>query len=106
MKGRLAELDARRAALRARSALLRRELGADSAALALRFGAADRLIAAARSGTGRVLLIAIAAFVVFGRPRRTLGLVLRAFALWPVVAPLLPRLRRLLDDHHPPDAPK
>lgn len=97
--GRLGRLGDRRAALCARSARLRRELAAGGGALALRFGVADRLVSAARSGTAQALLIGAAAFVVFGRPRLVLGLAMRALALWPVVASLLPRLRRMLDAH-------
>ena len=95
MSARLVRLGNRRAALCARSARLRREFAADGGALTLRFGVADRLVAAARSGTAQALLIGAAAFVVFGRPRLVLGLALRALALWPVVSSLLPRLRRL-----------
>ena len=97
MTERLARLGARRAALRARSERLRAELGMEGQALARRFAAADRLVAAARSGTGQALLMGTAALLLFGRPRRALGLALRALALWPMAAPLLPVLRHLLD---------
>ena len=95
MSTRLAEIAARRHALGARSSMLRDTLGADAVALSLRFRAADRLVAVARSGTTRALLIGAAALVVVGRPRRILSLAVRALALWPLVSTLLPRIRTL-----------
>ena len=88
MSARLAEIAARRRALGERSGLLRDTLAADTTALSRRFRAADRLVAVARSGTTRALLLGAAALVVVGRPRRILSLAVRA-------STLLPRIRTL-----------
>ena len=56
MTARGALLAARRELLLARSERLRLELGDDSAALALRFRLADRIVARARSGLRRFYL--------------------------------------------------
>ena len=90
------ELAARREALVARSADLRRDLAGDAAALGVRFGFADRVVAAARSDAGRALFVGAAALLLFSRPRRLLGVAMRGLALWPVVGPLLPHVKRLL----------
>jgi len=90
------EVAARREALRARSARLRRSLAADAGALGERFALADRVVALARSDAGRLLFIGGAAALLFGRPRRLLSLALKALALWPVVVPLVPHVKRLL----------
>ncbi len=95
MSHRLRQLAARREALCARSGRLRAELAGEIGALAGRWGIADRLVAIGRSGTGRLLVAAAALFVLFGRPRRVLRLGLQLLALWPVVARLLPHLKRL-----------
>lgn len=95
MTRRLAEIAARRSKLCDESALLRESLLDDSDALRRRFRTADRLVAAARSSAARLVLVGAAALVVVGRPRRILKLALRGLALWPVIAPLLPRLRGL-----------
>jgi hypothetical protein len=62
----------------------------------VRFALADRVVAVARSDSGRLLLAAAAALLLFGRPRRLLRLAVKALALWPVVVPLVPHVRRLL----------
>jgi hypothetical protein len=85
-------LGARRELLLARSERLRLELGDDASALALRFQLADRLVASARAGLARVLLVGAAALVLFGRPRLVLRSAVRLLMAWPVVRPLLPRL--------------
>jgi len=88
-------LSARRELLLARSERLRLELGDDSAALALRFRLADRIVARARSGLGQVLLVGGAALLLFGRPRRILRTAVRLLMFWPVIRPLLPHLADL-----------
>ena len=95
MSARLVELARRRAALTVRSAALRGEFASDAGALRGRLRSADRLVAAARSGTARALLLATAALVVVGRPRRVLSVALRSLALWPLVSALLPGIRAL-----------
>ena len=92
------QLAARRERLRARSARLRGELAADAGALGVRFALADRLVAAARSDSGRLLLVGAAVLLLFTRPRRLLRLGLKALALWPVVVPLLPHVKRFFGE--------
>jgi hypothetical protein len=92
------QLEARRQALRARSARLRGELAEDAGALGVRLRIADRLVAVARSDSGRLLLAAAAALVFFGRPRRIVRLALKGLALWPLVGPLLPHVRRVFSE--------
>jgi len=96
---RLRHLVARREILRARSAALRAVLGEDATALGLRLRSADRLVAAARSGTTRGLLIGAAALVMLARPRRVLGVALRVIGLWPLIAAVTPQVRRLFGGH-------
>jgi hypothetical protein len=95
MSARLAEIAARRVKLCDESGLMRDALVDDVDGLKRRFRTADRLVAAARSGTTRALLVGAAALVVVGRPRQILKLALRTLALWPLVSPLLPRLKAL-----------
>ncbi|HXQ30785.1 MAG TPA: hypothetical protein VN790_02295 [Steroidobacteraceae bacterium] len=95
MNPRVELLSARRELLLARSERLRLELGDDSAALALRFRLADRIVARARSGLGQVLLVGGAALLLFGRPRRILRTAVRLLMFWPVIRPLLPHLADL-----------
>jgi hypothetical protein len=92
------QLAARRELLRARSARLRDELAADAGALGVRFALADRVVAAARSDSGRLLLVGAAVLLLFGRPRRLLRLAVKALALWPIVVPLVPHVKRLFGD--------
>jgi hypothetical protein len=87
-------LAARREQLCAHSARLRGELAADAGALGVRFQVADRLVAAARSDSGRLLLAGAALLVLFARPRRVLRLGLKALALWPIVVPLVPHVKK------------
>ena len=87
---------ARRELLCARSQRLRHELAGDAAALGERFALADRIVAAARSDAGRLLLVGAATLLLFARPRRLLRLAVKALALWPVVVPLVPHVKRLL----------
>ena len=94
MSRRLRRLAARRELLCARSARLRGELAADAGTLGVRFRVADRLVAVTRSSSGRLLLLGAAALLFFGRPRRLIGLAVKALALWPLLGPLLPQLRR------------
>ena len=94
MRHRRAALAARRAELIEESARLRAELSADAAALGLRFRIADRVVAVARSDNGRLILIGVAALLVFGRPLRVLRVAMKLFALAPVVLPLVPHLKR------------
>ncbi len=89
------QIAARREVLCARSERLRGELAGDAAALGERFALADRVVAAARSDAGRLLLIGAATLLLFGRPRRLLRLAVKALTLWPVVVPLLPHVKRL-----------
>lgn len=89
------QIAARRAMLCARSARLRGELAGDAAALGERFAVADRIVAAARSDSGRLLFLGAATLLLFGRPRRLLRVAVKALALWPVVIPLVPHVRRL-----------
>ncbi|MBS0376191.1 MAG: hypothetical protein JSR73_16540 [Proteobacteria bacterium] len=96
---RQAELAARRAVLAARSTRLRASLATDAAALAVRFQFADRALAVARAGGGRALLFAAAALMLFGRPRRVLGVAARLLALLPIAMPLWPLAKRLLAGH-------
>jgi hypothetical protein len=98
MSRRQRHLAARRAALCAQSARLRSELAGDAGALGVRFRIADRLVALARSDTGKMLLAGAAVLVFFGRPRRILGLALKALALWPLIGPLLPHVKRFLGE--------
>ncbi len=95
MNERLRHLVARREILRATSADLRAALSEDSTALGLRFRSADRLVAAARSGTARGLLVGAAALVMLARPRRVLSLALQVIGLWPLIAAVTPQVRRL-----------
>lgn len=90
------QLAARRALLCARSDRLRRGLAGDAAALGERFAIADRIVAVARSDSGRLLFISAATLLLFSRPRRLLRLAAKALALWPVVVPLVPHVKRLL----------
>jgi YqjK-like protein len=90
------QIAARREMLRARSQRLRGQLADDAAALGKRFELADRIVAAARSGAGRPLLIGAAALLLFNRPRRLLRLAVKALTLWPVIVPLVPHVKRLL----------
>lgn len=98
------QLVVRREALRARSARLRRELATDAGSLGVRFRVVDRLLAVARSDSGRLLLAGAAVLVFFGKPRRIVGLALKALALWPLIGPLLPPLKRLFTERQPGDA--
>lgn len=95
MNARLDELEARRRALGARSASLRDTLVVDAAGLRARLRSADRLVAVARSGRTRAVLLGTAALVVLGRPRRVLAFALRALALWPLASALWPGIRSL-----------
>ncbi len=99
------QLAARREVLCARSARLRSELADDSGALGVRLRIADRMVAVARSDSGRLLLVGAAALVFFGRPRRVVGLALKLLALWPLLGPLLPRVKRFLTERDAGDAP-
>ena len=99
------QLAARRELLLARSARMRSELAADAGALAVRFRTVDRLVAVARSDAGRFLAIGVAALLLFGRPRRLLRLAAKALALWPVIVPLLPRVKRFFSARDRDDAP-
>jgi hypothetical protein len=90
MNARSELLAARRELLLARSERLRLELSDDSAALALRFRLADRIVARARSGLAQALLVGGAALVLFGRPRRIVRTAVRVLMFWPVIRPLLP----------------
>ena len=95
----------RREALCARSEELRASIGADARAISARLQAADRIVAVARSGTARALLVAAAAFMVIGRPRHVLKLGMRALALWPLISAVAPRLQGLVDAfRRPPGA--
>jgi hypothetical protein len=98
------QIAARRERLRARSERLRSELAGDAAALGRRFALADRIVAVARSGAVRPLLVGAATLLLFNRPRRLLRLAVKALALWPAIAPLVPHVKRLLaarDDSRP-----
>ncbi len=96
MSRRLQAIVDRREFLCERSAGLRASLTIDARALGARLKTADRLMAFARSGTMRTLLIGVAGFVAVGRPRYVLKLALRALALWPLVSTVAPRLSGLL----------
>lgn len=95
MSTRRATLARRRGLLLEKSARLRAELGEDGAALALRFRLADRLLALARSGPLRALVIGGAALAFFGRPRRLFRTASRLLLLWPMLRPFLPKLAEL-----------
>jgi hypothetical protein len=88
------QLAARRERLSARSDRLRREFAGDARELAERFALADRIVAVARSDSGRLLFIGAATLLLFGRPRRVLRLAIKALALWPMVIPLVPHVKR------------
>jgi hypothetical protein len=92
------QLAARREMLLARSARLRGELAADGGLLAVRFHTVDRLVATARTNSGRLVFIGAAVLMLFGRPRRLLRIAVKALALWPLVGPLLPHVRRFFTD--------
>lgn len=81
----------RREALLTRSATLRAALSADGARLAARLGAVDRLVTRANSRSGRLLLSAAAALLLFRRPRRLLRLALRIAPFVPAVRPWIGR---------------
>jgi hypothetical protein len=98
MSRRQRQLAARREVLCAQSARLRSELADDADALGVRFRIADRLVAVARSDAGKMLLAGAAVLVFFGRPRHILRLALKALALWPLVAPLLPHVKRFFGE--------
>jgi hypothetical protein len=105
VNGRFRALALRREALCARSEGLRDSLGADALAISARLQAADRLVAVARSGATRTLLVGAAAFMVVGRPRHVLKLAMRVLALWPLITAVAPRLRGLVDAlRRPPGA--
>lgn len=95
------QIAARREALCRRSERLRRELAGDAAALGERFALADRIVAVARSDAGRLLLIGAATLLLFSRPRRLLRLAAKALALWPVIVPLVPHVKRLFAARDP-----
>jgi len=92
VSARAAALAERRLALLARSEQLRLELGADLGALATRLQVADRFVALARSGLVRVLVVAGAALLLFGRPRQLFRTAGRLLLLWPLLRPFLPDL--------------
>jgi hypothetical protein len=92
MSARADTLAGRRFALAARSARLRAELADESAALALRFQLADRLVRIARSGLARTLVVGGAALLLFGRPRQLFRTAGRLLLLWPVLKPFLPEI--------------
>ena len=98
------QLAARREVLCAQSARLRAELADDAGALGVRFRVADRLVAVARSDSGRLLLAGAAALVFFAKPRRIVRLALKALALWPLVGPLLPRIKGFFAERDRGDA--
>ena len=98
MSARSLVLAARRERLRARSAELRAELTVEGAALALRFRLADRVLAVARSGPVRALLVGGAALLLFGRPRWLLRTASQLLMLWPLLKPFLPKLAELWRD--------
>ena len=97
-------LAARRELLCARSARLRSELADDAGALGVRFRVADRMVAVARSDSGRLLLAGVGALVFFAKPRRIVRLALKVLALWPLVGPLLPHVKRLFAERDRGDA--
>lgn len=92
MSARRDALAERREHLLRRSATLREELRVDGRALALRFRLADRVLAVARSGPLRALLIGAAALALFGKPRRLFKTASRLLMLWPLLRPFLPKL--------------
>ncbi len=98
MSGRRRHLAARREVLCARSTRLRAELADDAGALGVRFRIADRVVAVARSDSGRLLLVGAAALLLFGKPRRLVRLGLKLLALWPIVGPLLPHVKRFFGE--------
>jgi hypothetical protein len=102
--GRRQQLATRREVLCARSARLRGELADDAGALGVRFRIADRIVAVARSDGGRLLLVGAAALLLFGRPRRLVKLGLKLLALWPIVGPLLPHVKRFFGEREPGEA--
>jgi hypothetical protein len=104
MTRRIRQLAARREVLCARSARLRSELADEGGALGTRFRIADRMVAVGRSDYGRLLLVGAAALVFFGRPRRIVGLALKTLALWPLVSPLLPHVKRFFTEREHGDA--
>ncbi len=91
MSARAALLAERRHALLTRSASLRDALREDGARLAASFGAIDRMVARANSPSGRMLLGAAAALLLFRRPRRLVRLALRLAPFVPAVRPWIGR---------------
>ncbi|HUX74797.1 MAG TPA: hypothetical protein VMV25_13020 [Steroidobacteraceae bacterium] len=87
-------LAGRRQRLLARSAHLRRELGAEAGRLSRRLYVADRLFALGRSPWIRMLVAAAAALLLFRRPRRVLRIGLRFAALYPALRPIAVRIGR------------
>jgi hypothetical protein len=85
MSHRAAVLAARRDLAIARSAYLRADLQCEAAALGQRLRFVDRATALARSGPGRVLLVAGAMVLLLAGPRRLLGVTGRVVAAWPLV---------------------
>jgi hypothetical protein len=83
-------LASRRQSLLVRSEALRREIGADASALAMRFRFADKIVAVGRSGLFKMLFAGGASLLLFGRTRRILS-VLSRLAVW---YPLLRRAAR------------
>jgi hypothetical protein len=88
------QLAQRRAALLQRSRRLRFELAQDAAPLAQRLRLADRILAVDRWDLARMLLSAGTTLFVFRRTRRVLRIAARLLTLYPVVRPLVARLRR------------
>jgi len=81
-------LAGQRERLVARSAHLRREIGAEAGRLSRRIHVADRLFALGRSPWSGKLLAAAVALLLFRRPRRALRVALRFAALYPALRPL------------------
>ncbi len=85
---------ARREALLARSARLRRQLGEHTQAIGTRLQWTESVVAIVTSRPARWVLALAAVFVGVGRPRGLLRVVRRAVLWYPAVRPLLPWVAR------------
>ncbi|HVC02181.1 MAG TPA: hypothetical protein VND80_08260 [Steroidobacteraceae bacterium] len=96
MSVRARHLAARRERLLARSATLRGDLRRDGAVVSRHLQFADRLAALAGSPWKRLLASAVAALLLFRRPRRLLRLLLRLAPLASLLPSLGPPIARWL----------
>lgn len=91
----IAELSARREALRAEGARLREQLGAEVTALSSRLGLIERVVRLARHRGVRAAAFGVMTLLVRRGPRKVLKTAWQLQGLWTIAQPLLPLLRRV-----------